>query len=109
MCWRWPGGELEGGNFGTSISNHYLTAFKTFSKWPDREGRITENPVKHLSRRKIQTRSIQRRMLTPEECARLLDTTGKAPTRYGIYGPERALFYRVLLGTGYPVGGRWRI
>jgi hypothetical protein len=43
----------------------------------------------------------RRRALTPEEAARLIRAAESGPTLQGISGPDRAVLYRLALGTGF--------
>ena len=70
--------------------NGYRTALRSFYAWLVREGRWPENPVVQVSRVRPGEPSRERRALTPEELARLLE---RAP-------PHRSLCYRVAVTTG---------
>jgi len=95
--------KLRDDGKGASIetSNQYLRALKQFCNWMVRNGRASQSPValmqglnSELDRRR------ERRALTPDECARLIEATKNGPVRWGIAGPERALLYRLALETG---------
>ncbi len=82
-------------------ANSYLQATKQFYGWMVKDDRAPVNPLAHLSRHNERTdRRKLRRALTEEECLLLLDTTDSGPERYSLTGPQRAIVYRVALGTG---------
>jgi len=82
--------------------NHYLRAIKQFSRWLRRDGRICEDALSHLSGYNVQTdRRHDRRALTREELARLIRAAENGPTVMGISGRDRAMLYRLALGTGF--------
>jgi len=64
--------------------------------------RASESPVKHLEGGNVsEDRRHERRPLSKEELRKLLRTTRKAPTRWGMTGEERAILYLVASETGY--------
>ena len=82
-------------------SNHYLRAIKQFCRWMVQNRRASESPVAHLKALNPHTdRRLERRALSPDECRKLLQATRNGPERYGMSGPERALLYRLAIGTG---------
>jgi len=68
----------------------YRVACSGFFKWLLSEDRWPSNPCLNVRAPRVAEKTFQRRALTPEEAARLLDA---AP-------PDRALVYAVALGTG---------
>jgi len=81
--------------------NHYLTALKVFCRWMVREGRVGTSPVAYLRQLKGEADlKHERRALTLEELRRLLEATAKGPTRFGMSGPDRVMFYRMAAETG---------
>jgi len=82
--------------------NHYLRAIKQFSRWLWRDGRTREDPLAHLSGFNVQLdRRHDRRAITDEELARLIEAAEKGPLRLSMSGPERAVLYQLAVGTGF--------
>jgi len=82
--------------------NHYLRAIKQFSRWLWRDGRTREDPLAHLSGYNVQLdRRHDRRALTDEELACLIEAAEKGPPRLSMSGPERAILYQLAIGTGF--------
>ena len=83
-------------------ANAYLQGCKQFCNWMVRNDRAPNNPLSHLTRYNIKTdRRVIRRPLTFDECQRLITTAENGELIYGMTGPERAMLYRVALGTGF--------
>jgi integrase len=97
-------------------ANHALGALKAFVRWLERSHRIKEAPAGILAIRPYNERvdrKRQRRALTPAEAERLLAATeaglpfacrgpNKGPREvYEVSGRERAVLYRLALGTGF--------
>ena len=81
--------------------NHYLTAEKAFCRWLEREGRLPDNPLKHVSKRKEAAHiRYERRALSLDECRRLLKATRENGHHHGIDAEDRALLYHLTLETG---------
>ena len=87
---------------GMQTANYYLAAFKAFCRWAVREGRVTDNPVAHLSGVNARVdRQTERRALSTDECRRLLAATAASNrTVYGMRGTDRTMLYRLALSTG---------
>jgi len=82
-------------------ANGYLQAMKQFCRWMVQNDRAPESPLSYLQRYNEQPdRRKLRRALTEAECLKLLAAAETGPVRYGVEGTERALLYRVALGTG---------
>lgn len=89
---------------GLSIqtSNHYLRAIKQFSRWLVRDRRMHDDPLAHLSMLNVSTdRRHDRRALTPDEFARLIEAAQNGKSIVCIPGPDRALMYVLAAWTGY--------
>jgi len=81
--------------------NRKLGAFKGFSHWLWETGRIRTDPMVQVHKLNAQTdRRIRRRALTDDEIARLMEAAENGPEVMGMAGPDRAMLYRVALGTG---------
>jgi integrase len=83
--------------------NRTITAVKSFSRWLRRDKRTHDNALADLARFNEATdpRHV-RRELVPEEIAWLLRVTERRTLpEHEITGPDRAMVYRVALGTGF--------
>jgi integrase/recombinase XerD len=88
---------------GLSIqtSNHYLRALKGFTRWMVKKGRLRSNPLdalQHLNSRV--DRRHDRRALSQEEFARLLEATEVGPPVEGLIWRDRAILYILAAWTG---------
>jgi len=82
--------------------NHYLRAIKQFSRWLYRDRRTREDALAHLpGYNAALDRRHQRRALNDDEIARLLQAAEKGKPVRGMTGPDRAMLYRLALGTGF--------
>ena len=96
--------SLRSGDDNPSLQtcNHYLRAIKQFSRWLWRDGRLREDPLAHLVGFNVQLdRRHDRRALTDEELACLIEAAEKGPPRLSMSGPERAILYQLAVGTGF--------
>lgn len=109
-------GKIRGRGRSARTCNHALKATKTFVRWLTDSDRLREYPA---GLAKIETypeasdRKRVRRPLSLEEIGRLLSTTEQAKpfvtsyaSRHGqpvttMSGPDRAMCYRLALGTGF--------
>ena len=82
----------------------YLASIKQFCEWAVRQGRITLNPIEHLSVKFAGDVKKRRRPLTVEEVRTLVTATTDGPERYHISGLDRALLYAFTAETGCRVG-----
>jgi len=83
--------------------NRIITAVKSFGRWLRRDKRTRDNALADLTRFNEATdpRHVRREMV-PEEIAWLLRVTeGRTLPEHEISGRERAMVYRVALGTGF--------
>ena len=88
-------------HFGATTSNHYLKHAKAFANWLCREGQLDRNPIAYLRPLNAATDvRLVRRALDNDELTRLLDITGREPTRWGMAGVERRLLYWLVVETG---------
>ncbi len=85
---------------------HYLRAIKQFSRWLERDGRVRDDALAHLTGFNAATdRRYERRALDADELGWLVRTTETAPQwRHSLSGADRAMIYRVAAGTGFRVG-----
>ena len=81
--------------------NAHLTAIKSFSKWLWKMGRCAVDPLASLSRAPENGDPKRpRRELTTDETERLLAAAEAGPKLVRVTGADRAMLYRLLLGTG---------
>jgi integrase len=93
---------LRDEGFGAETINHYVRAVKAFSRWLWRDGRAREHVLVHLSTNSPESdRRRVRRALTSEEAGRLVEAAERGPVVKGMSGPDRAMVYRLALGTGF--------
>jgi len=100
---REAGASKQSRKKGASLQtcNHYLRAVKQFTRWLWRDGRAREDTLTHLSGFNVQLdRRHDRRALTDEELARLIQEAERGPVVRGMTGPDRAILYQVAVGTG---------
>ncbi|MFH1421631.1 MAG: tyrosine-type recombinase/integrase, partial [Planctomycetota bacterium] len=82
-------------------SNHYRQHLQAFCNWMVREGRASQNPLKHLQGLNVKVdRRHDRRALTANEIQRLLTAAENGETFRCMSGQDRALLYRLALETG---------
>ena len=85
--------------------NAHLRAAKQFTRWLVRDGRIPSDPLVHLKGFNADTdRRRERRDLSPDELAALIEAAEHGSVVLGITGPDRAIAYRLAAGTGFRVG-----
>ena len=82
--------------------NDTLRAIKQFSRWLWRDGRAREDVLAHLTGYNVALdRRHDRRSLTDEELARLIAAAEAGPAIINMAGQDRAILYRVAVGTGF--------
>ena len=95
-------GDLRQKNLSARAINARLRAIKSFTRWLWRTDRLRIDPLMTVRLLDAQAdRRLERRALTEAECAALVGTTEHRPMLEGMTGPERAMLYRVALGTGF--------
>ena len=81
--------------------NHYKTAVRSFGKWAWRSGRLASDPLTGLAGYNAkEDRRHDRRTLGTDELRRLIEAAHHGPTWRKMTGPNRALLYRLAIGTG---------
>ena len=83
--------------------NSYLRAIKSFTRWLCRDKRTSDDALQTLEAYNAETDQRHlRRELTPEELAYLLPfVEGYTKPAHNLAGPDRAMVYRLALGTGF--------
>jgi hypothetical protein len=97
-------GRLREGDKPRSIQTvqHYLRAMKQFTRWLHADGRLRDDPLAHLAGFNPATdRRRERRPLDTGELHWLITTTESAPMWRKLGGADRAMLYRVAVGTGF--------
>jgi len=85
--------------------NDTLRAIKQFSRWLWRDGRARDHVLAHLTGYNVALdRRHDRRALTDEELAHLIQAAEDGDDVLGMPGPERAMLYRLAVGTGFRAG-----
>ena len=85
--------------------NHYLRSVKQFTRWLWRDGRCREDALAHLSGYNVKLdRRHDRRALSDDEIARLIDAAQRGDAVLGMEGPTRAVLYRLAVETGLRAG-----
>ncbi len=93
---------LKADDLSARAVNAYLTAIKSFSRWLKRDGRTSDYTLETLAKQNEQAdRRRIRRALTPEEAAEVINAAEIGPEAGGLTGPDRAMLYRLALGTGF--------
>lgn len=81
--------------------NRYLVAIKSLAKWLVCEGRMESDPLVGLRSFNAQTdRRHIRRALTRVEVTKLVAAAERGDVVLGLSGPDRAMMYRLAVGTG---------
>ncbi len=90
------------GGLSNASRNAFRLAARTFTRWAHRTGRLKADPLADVRKWRTEGfRTFQRRAMTPDEFRRLVEATESAPRRAGLSGLDRAMLYRVAVGTGF--------
>ena len=91
---------------GLETLNTYLRSVKSFSRWLWLEKRTPDDALAALSKYNAETdRRHVRRELTPDEMVCLLAHVERDTNPcFNLPGPDRAIVYRLALGTGFRAG-----
>ena len=83
--------------------NHYLRAIKSFSRWLHRDKRSRHDALAILEAYNAATdpRHIRREMSTDELTLLIASTERRTLPEHKMPGPDRAMAYRLALGTGF--------
>ena len=95
--------ELRDEARSLNTCNHYLRAIKGFSRWMYRDKRIHDDTLACLEAYNADTDPrYQRRELLPDEISWLLSITEQRTLpSHRLAGSDRAMAYRIALGTGF--------
>jgi site-specific recombinase XerC len=95
---------LRSEGLSTETLNHYIRAIKGFARWCWKDGRTRDHQLVAKSTTSPESsRTFTRRALSHEESPRLVVAAEHGPVVMGMTGPDRAMAYRVALGTGFRV------
>jgi len=98
---RYLGARRDKG-LGRQTSNHYLRAIKQFSRWLVRDRRYHDDPLIHVAMLNVKVdRRHDRRALSDEEFALLVEAAMEGKRVVKISGPDRAIMYILSAWTGY--------
>ena len=98
-------GQLRRDGLSAQTYNNYLTVIKQFTRWLVRDRRTPIDPLSHLSRVNVRTdRRHDRRALTQEEFAWLVEAARAGKKVENISGPDRAMLYVLAAWTGFRKG-----
>lgn len=95
--------ELRGDE-GLSLQtcNHYLAGIKQFTRWLWRDGRARDDLLTHLQGYNVKLdRRHDRRALSMEGFGKLVKAAERGPVVLGMTGTDRAMLYRVAVGTAF--------
>ena len=99
---NWLALERERGTIGIKTSNYYQAALKEFCNWLVRDGRVPSNPVEHLQSLNADPDvRWQRRPLSGDQFAALIESAMHGPSIQCMNGPDRAMLYILAAWTGY--------
>jgi integrase len=114
--WKWIGdisatealaflAELQRQGLSVQTRNHYLKSAKSFTRWLVRDRRTLVDPLAHVAKLNVSTdRRHDRRALSPDEFAALVDTARNGKSIEGVEGPDRAMMYTLAAWTGFRKG-----
>jgi len=96
-------GAMKAGGASLQTCNHYIRGIKQFSRWLRLQKRNPDDSLAALAGFNVDTdRRYVRREMTPDELVELLRTVETYTTaNHNMPGPDRAMAYRVALGTGF--------
>jgi integrase/recombinase XerD len=98
-------GQLRHHGRSAQTYNHYLKSAKQFTRWLVRDHRALLDPLAHLSKLNVSTdRRHDRRALSAEEFAKLVEEAENGPPIESIPGPDRAMMYVLAGWTGFRKG-----
>ena len=95
--------KAEGASLATI--NHHRNAVRSFARWCEREGRIARNPLDAVTGYNASADPRhERRTLSPEELARVIQAAHEGDAYRLMSGPARALCYRLAVASGLRYG-----
>jgi integrase len=93
--------SLKAAGRSLATCNHHRAAIKVFSKWCDDTHRLRDDPLRGVKGYNAkEDRRHDRRTISLDKMQRLIVVTEQGPAVLGIFGPTRALCYRLAVATG---------
>ncbi len=99
---RWISSQL-GIKWKSGTCNHAVQALRSFGRWLDQYDRSPVNPFKRLKKLRI-TDDEPQGALELDEIRAVIEKAETGSISFGISGADRAMLYRVGLGTGFRSG-----
>ena len=92
-------------DLSVQTTNDWLQAIRQFCRWMVANGRMERDPFTRLKPGNVKADvRLRRGEFTDAECRKLIATAEASLEDFrGIFGPSRAMLYRVALNTGYRV------
>jgi integrase/recombinase XerC len=92
---------------GPATRNYYRAHLRTFGNWLAKDGRLGENPFRHVEMENAEVdRRHNRRELSAEELRRLLEVARHSQRSFrGLNGDDRYHLYATAAGTGFRAKG----
>lgn len=100
--WRFIG-ELRDRGVQSRTRNHYLQAFRQYSRWMRDERRAADDPLVGMKSETVDDEQ-EAGVFEPHELRTLLDSTESGFVRRGMTGIERRLLYELACSTGFRSG-----
>jgi integrase len=87
----------------SATCNHAVRAARSFGRWLELFDRWPKNPFKRLKKLRVTDEEPQG-AFEPAEVIAFIQAAECGPVRFGIPGRDRAMLYRVAVGTGFRAG-----
>jgi integrase len=99
-------GKLRKDGLSVQTANHALAHVKQFAAWLEKDGRIAQNPLRHLSAGNVRVdRRRARRALAPDEVGAVLAAArASVEVAHGFSGEDRFCLYLTAVRTGFRAG-----
>jgi integrase len=95
-------GDLKSQGRSAQTMNHYLKSVKSFTAWLVRNRCTLIDPLVHMARQNVAIdRRHDRRALTHDEFAALVEAARNGKPVEGLVGPDRAMLYTIAAWTGF--------
>jgi integrase len=93
---------LRDSGLSLETCNHHRASIRAFVRWARADGRLRDDPMVGVTGFNAQEDvRHERRVLSENELARLIQTAETGPEVYHMPGPLRAMAYRLAIGTGF--------
>lgn len=91
--------RIDAGAAASYSKLHFTRSCKQFTRWAFINGRLSHDPLAHLTVKNVRCEN-PRRALSVDELSYLLDYVRTAPAIWNVSGDERALVYELAVNTG---------